>query len=200
MNRALCAAAVCLTAGAASANVTESHHGAGGLVSDSTGDPMVTQFNISVSNHAILKDVEQVMLQQFRYTFAGDLGITLTHVETGTSVVLLDRPGVPETEFGDSAQFVFPTYTWQDGGFVYDADVFDSFVTTTILGPVSGNLSDFAGEDTFGTWTLELIDYRAGGVGVLGGGWDIVFSTAPAPGALAALGCGGLLLRRRHRR
>ena len=35
-----------------------------------------------------------------KHAFVGDLTVTLTHQETGTTVTVLDRPGVPATTFG----------------------------------------------------------------------------------------------------
>ena len=111
-------------------------------------------------------------------------------------MTLLDRPGVPESTFGDSANFA-GDYWWTDGGFRYDEDVFDEEVTEMDLGPVMGNLSDFDGESKQGVWSLLIIDNAGGDTGGIQL-WSFVVNN-PSPGALALLGVAGLFGSRRRR-
>ncbi|MCH8824413.1 MAG: proprotein convertase P-domain-containing protein [Planctomycetes bacterium] len=155
---------------------------------------------IFVSDHGEILSMDIVSLIDFNHTWAGDLIIRLTHKDTGTSVTLLDRPGIPESNFGANADFA-GNYDWQDGGFVWDDMTFDGGVvpTNVIFGPVTGALSDFAGEDKFGTWSLTISDGAFLDVGSLGG-WGFTVTNVPAPGALALLGLAGLVARRKRTR
>ena len=45
------------------------------------------------------------------HTFVGDTRAQLTHVQSGTTVTLYDRPGVPATDFGCSGQNIQATFT-----------------------------------------------------------------------------------------
>lgn len=156
---------------------------------------------IFVDEHGAIASFDIFSLINFNHTWAGDLIIRLTHQETGTSVDLLHRPDF-DGEFGccgDSSDFG-GDYDWQDGGFVYDAVPYGGFVPTdVIMGPVFGSLSDFVGEDKFGTWTLAISDGAAGDLGSLGS-WGFTVTNIPAPGALALLGMAGLIGRRKRNR
>jgi len=196
MKRVLIISAVACIAGSAHAEMV--YFGQGGPLNDFNVDPGVTQFEILVPDHAEIASFKSISLFGFIHTWAGDLVITLTHEDTGFSVTLLDRPGVPESVFGDGADFS-GDYTWVDGGFFYDADLFDPTVDEHILGPVAGTFGSFDGIDKFGVWTLAIIDNAAGDTGSLGS-WNIVMNNVPGPGAFALLGLAGLIGRRRRLR
>ena len=97
------------------------------------------------------------------HTFVGDLGITLTS-PAGTTVTLLDRPGVPAGTFGcgdDNMDVVF-----SDAGSIDPENTCNGttpWLTGTVL-PVSA-LSAFDGESTLGVWTLTVSDGAAGDTG-----------------------------------
>jgi hypothetical protein len=197
MRRVVGLAAVACLAG--SAHAEKVYFGQGGDLIDFDVDPGVVQFQITVPDAGEIVSFKSVTLFDFNHTYAGDLVITLTHETSGLSVTLLDRPGVPESTFGDSADFV-GDYTWVDGGYFYDLDDFDVTVDEHVLAPVVGVLSTFDGIDKSGVWTLEIGDYAADDTGTLGS-WNIVMNNIPAPGALALLGLAGLtgLTERRRR-
>lgn len=166
---------------------------------DNGGEANPNRVELFVEEHGIIRTFDSFSLFGFSHTWAGDLIIKLTHKDTGTSVTMLDRPGVPESVFGDSADFL-GDYDWEDGGFIYDADIYGAFVpTNVIMGPVSGLLSDFAGEDKFGVWSLTISDNAAGDLGSLQS-WGFTVTNVPAPGVLALLGIAGLVGRRNRRR
>ena len=160
-------------------------------------NPNITE--IFVNEHGEILSFDIVSLFDFNHTWAGDLIIRLTHIDTGTSVTLLDRPGIPESTFGDSADFA-GNYDWQDGGFIYDADIYGSTVPTdVIMGPVNGALSDFAGEDKFGTWSMTIEDHDDSEYGTLEG-WGLTITLVPAPAALALFGIAGFISRPKRSR
>ena len=175
---------------------TKTYEGPGGDIPDN--DPNGLRSEIVIDESGEIASFKSITIFGFNHTWAGDLQIFLTHKDTGTTVTLLDRPGVPETGFGDSADFA-GDYDWIDGGFVYDADLFDEVVPNVDpFGPVQGTLNDFAGEDKLGTWSLTIIDNAGGDTGSIAG-WQMVINNVPAPGALALLGMAGLIGTRRRR-
>ena len=192
------AGAVLLSSSAFAGQQTYEGSGIEGWI-DNGGPDNPNRTEIIIGEHGAIASMDLVSLIGFNHTWAGDLIITLTHKDTGTSVTLLDQPGVPESTFGDAANFA-GNYDWLDGGFVYDADIYDTNVPTdVIMGPVSGALSDFAGEDKFGTWSLTISDNAAGDTGSLAG-WSFSITYVPAPGALALLGMAGFISRRKRNR
>lgn len=186
MRGTLIATVVFTLAGAAHAQDERSYQGPGGDIPDS--DPEGIRRQIVVDEHDAILRFDRVEIFGFVHPWAGDIQIFLIHEDTGTTVTLLDRPGVPESLFGDSANFA-GDYVWRDGGFVYDADVFNVSVPTDVeYGPVEGRLSDFAGEDKFGTWTLHVIDRGAGDAGRFGG-WELTLTSCACGPADVDLDC-----------
>lgn len=156
---------------------------------------------IFVDTHGAIASFDIASMFDFNQTWAGALVIKLTHKDTGTNVTLLDRPGVPPDEYccGDSADFA-GYYNWVDGGFIYDENIYDVYVPEdVIMGPVIGTLSDFSGEDKFGSWSLTIEDHEGGSSGSLGG-WGFTITIVPTPGALPLLAMAGLICRRKRNR
>ncbi len=89
------------------------------------------------------------------HTFPGDFIFDVTH--GATTVRLMDRPGVPATQFGcgqDGVDVVF------DDDSATDVETFCAPTSPGITGDLNpdGDLSDFAGDDVSGTWTLTVTD------------------------------------------
>jgi hypothetical protein len=182
-------------------NEIKAYTGPGGsLVDFSGGVNGVARFEIFVPDHGIIKSFQSVSLLGFNHTWAGDLSIVLVHKDNGVSVTLLDRPGVPQSTFGDSADFNGQStgpYNWADGGFVYDTDFFGATVTNHNLGPIPPSaLSQFVGKDKYGVWSLIITDFAAGDTGKIQG-WTITIQNVPGPATLAALALLGYRRRRR---
>ncbi|MEW5986603.1 MAG: choice-of-anchor Q domain-containing protein [Chloroflexota bacterium] len=99
------------------------------------------------------------------HTWVGDLVFTLTHLDTGTAVTLIDRPGAPPAPScnGDD---IDATLDDEAAGPVEDAC---SPTPPAISGSFIPNspLSAFDGEDLSGTWRLTAADLAANDVGTL---------------------------------
>ena len=189
-------------AGTAYGNLTKTYTGTGGPLVDFVGGVNgVARFEIFVPDHGIIKNFKSVSLIGFNHTWAGDLTIILRHKDNNLSVTLLDRPGFPQSGFGDSANFNGQTsgpYNWTDTGFVYDTDAFGIDVTNHSLAPIPPSaLADFNNKDKYGLWSLIITDFAAGDTGKLGS-WTITINNVPAPGAVALLGMLGFRRRRRR--
>ena len=109
--------------------------------------------------------------------WVGDLVVTLTHEETGTSVVLMDRPGVPASNWGCSGSDIDAVLDDQATDAVEDACGISS---PAIGGALRSDevLSAFEGEDITGTWTLTMTDLSSGVSGALEG-WGLFWNDPP---------------------
>ena len=94
---------------------------------------------------------------QVTHTWVGDLAFELTHDDTGTSALIFDRPGVPNTLFGCSGDNIDAVlYDSAPGGSV-EAQCLAG--VPTINGefvPDPDLLAAFAGEELTGKWTLAV--------------------------------------------
>jgi subtilisin-like proprotein convertase family protein len=97
------------------------------------------------------------------HTWVGDLSFELEHVDSGTLVPLLSRPGVPATTFGCSGDNIQATIN--DEGVDGAAESTCLAAVPTISGHLVGGdppntnlLASFDGEDLGGTWRLQVSD------------------------------------------
>ncbi len=100
------------------------------------------------------------------HTWVGDLIVTLTHDSTGTRVVLIDRPGVPATDFGCGVANIDATL---DDEAALPADDACAPVPPALSGRLRPNepLARFDGEGIAGTWTIRVSDNSPEDVGTL---------------------------------
>jgi len=123
---------------------------------EGVSDPFV------VGASGIITDLDVSLLAT--HTYVGDLIFTLTHEDTGVSVVMVDRPGVPLTTFGCSAD---------DIDLLLDDDAANPVETgcgSLNIGDAfqpNNPLSAFNGEDIGGTWTLTVVDLASPDPGTL---------------------------------
>ncbi|MAT96575.1 MAG: hypothetical protein CL608_05475, partial [Anaerolineaceae bacterium] len=106
------------------------------------------------------------------HAWVGDLSLVLTHQNTGTSVTLIDRPGVPASTYGCSGDNILATLSDEAAAPVENQC---GGSTPTINGTFSPNgaLSAFDGESSSGTWQLTVTDaYTSADAGTLNG-WSI---------------------------
>ncbi len=119
--------------------------------------------NVNVASGGELSDLNVSI--DASHTYVGDLIFTLTHDDTGTSVVMIDRPGFPASNFGCSNDNV--DVTMDDDGLAPVEGVCDP-------GPALGGtlipqnpLAAFNGEDLSGSWTLNVSDNAGQDLGTL---------------------------------
>jgi hypothetical protein len=117
-----------------------------------------------VSSNVALSDLDVYL--DVTHTWIGDLRVTLTHVDSGTVITLVDRPGVPNSSFGCSGDNIDATL--DDNAASPIEDECDSAVPT-----IDGRfrpqqpLSAFNGEIYGGQWRLTISDNAGGDVGTL---------------------------------
>jgi subtilisin-like proprotein convertase family protein len=115
----------------------------------------------AVPNHGTLTGLKAGL--RINHTWNGDVRVKLTH--NGTTVTLIDRPGVPGRDAGfnndgfdvlldDAASAAIESYN--SGG-------------PTVVGTYrpNGLLSAFNGQDAYGLWTLNVADLAAQDTGTL---------------------------------
>ncbi len=140
-------------------------------IPDST--PAGITSTITVGQAITLTDLQVAV--QIDHTWVGDLAISLTS-PLGTTVSLLDRPGVPASSFGcsnDNMDVVF-----SDAASVVPETSCPG-TTPWLSGPVLpvSALSAFDGQSTLGTWTLTVSDNAGGDTGQI-----VNWSLIPTPG------------------
>ena len=135
------------------------------------------------------------------HTYVGDLRVNLTHVETGTTVDVIDRPGVPALgEYGCSRSDIDATLSDAASSPVEDQCAVPAPAISGTFSPNSP-LSAFAGEGIDGFWRISLSDEAEGDTGQLVS-WCLEPTYVPEPGASVMLASGILLMlaERRFRR
>ncbi|MBL8230102.1 MAG: PEP-CTERM sorting domain-containing protein [Bryobacterales bacterium] len=165
--------------------------------------------DIVLSDPRIITGNFFVSLNNLAHTWPGDLVVTVTHVETGTTATLFDRIGLPQSTFGCATDFSLGNYTFSDSGSgplpcppnpipagTYRASRPDDtavFIANT-----------FNGLAATGTWRLSITDFFPGGDSGSLVNWtlnlDVADAEVPEPGTLAsvALGLAAAALWRRR--
>ena len=106
---------------------------------------------------------------QVTHTWVGDLDFNLSHDDTGTSALIVNRPGEPALgAFGCDGDDIDAILF--DGALGGDVEDQCAGAVPTIDGeftPSPDALSAFAGESLSGDWTLTVIDNAGGDTGTL---------------------------------
>jgi Ca2+-binding RTX toxin-like protein len=119
----------------------------------STGADAVSE--ITVDGSGVITDLDVGLV--ITHTWVGDLEVVLTHVDTGTWVILVENPGRDTSEFGCSGNNINATLS-DEASQPVDDQCLGS--TPTISGSVKPHdqLSAFDGESLGGTWELAVYD------------------------------------------
>ncbi len=114
------------------------------------------------------------------HPLVGDLSAILSHQETGTSMVLFDRPGFPALTAGCSLPDIDAALDDEAVSLVEEAC---SDVSPAIAGSLSPQekLAVFDGEYLAGTWRLLVVDGAAKNTGILQG-WSLIWTVDTAAG------------------
>jgi len=154
---------------------------------------VAAQDSLVIASSATIENLEPSL--KITHTYVGDLSVTLTHVDTGTSVLVVDRPGVPALgTFGCSRDDIDVILSDFGTGSVEDQCNVTSPAISDIRTP-NNPLSIFDGEDTAGTWQISVQDNVAADLGTLDE-WCLL---VPEPGSATML-CSGILLLWMERR
>ena len=115
------------------------------------------------------------------HAWPGDLTFTLSHQDTGTAVTIIDRPGVPASTWGCSADNILATLDDEAGTAVEGVCAGSPPAINGTFSP-NNALSAFDGENGNGTWVLTVADaYTSADAGSLNG-WSVeICTTGPVP-------------------
>jgi len=114
------------------------------------------------------------------HTFVGDLFISLYHATSGTTVVLLDRPGFPAAPGGCSGDNIRVTFS---DAAASAAEIQCEPIPPSIYGTFRPHqaLSAFNGDAIGGNWRLLVSDNAGADVGSLVS-WSLLPAFGPVPG------------------
>ncbi|HHB90955.1 MAG TPA: hypothetical protein ENK60_06565 [Anaerolineae bacterium] len=124
---------------------------------------------ITLTDSTQLQDLDIQL--DISHTYVGDLMVTLEHVDTGTTVTLIDRPGVPDSTYGCSGDNIDATI--DDYGPDGDAETMcnnNPAISGRVRGgdpPSSTLLAAFNGESLAGDWIITVSDHAGADTGTL---------------------------------
>ncbi len=127
------------------------------IIPSSGSGPIIITHSINITRRGMISAAEVALM--IEHSWVGDLIVTLTHVDTGNTVRLIDRPGRPASEFGCSLDDVratfsvsnFPTAEGSCQGAPSPAAISGFF-------SAEDSLEAFDGEDMRGEWKLTIED------------------------------------------
>ena len=110
------------------------------------------------------------------HSWNGHLVVTLKKEPSGPEVILIDRIGqpVPHDPDGFSSDGLYVLLDDEALESIEDRSFPDGSPVAGRYHPYPGQLSDFAGQDAYGTWTLRVYDVLAGETGTLTK-WGLIF-------------------------
>ena len=181
-------------------------------------NPTVAFSDIVVADNFLINDIT-VGLNAITHSWIGDLIVTLTHIDTSTTVDLFNRVGQTFLGGPNAGSDLNGTYNFNDaltgdlwtvassGGsnsfIIPGGDYFPTGVGSSAKVPM---LTTISGLPSSGTWRLNISDRSGSDVGTLGS-WSLNLqgsSPASVPGPLPLLGAGAAFgwsrrLRKRSR-
>jgi subtilisin-like proprotein convertase family protein len=134
---------------------------------------------ISIDDPRVILDLD-VRLEA-SHSWISDLIFTLTHEESGNSITLIDRPGIPDSSAGCSEDDIGAILDDEITGAVENKCSSTAAAISGIYRPVQP-LSSFEGEGITGTWILNVSDHNVHDTGTLDE-WCIaaVIDDVPSP-------------------
>jgi subtilisin-like proprotein convertase family protein len=149
------------------------HADPGLVIPDNESDGAVSCMTFSATD--AVQDLNAGLI--ITHSWPGDLVVTLTHDQTGTTVALMDRPGVPTTSLGCGQEGDDIEVTLDDEA-VAPVENVCATGSPTIAGTFRPNqpLSAFDGEELAGTWTLRAVDSAVSDTGALNA-WSMTVSS-----------------------
>ncbi len=132
-------------------------------------DPAGATSVLMVGDNVTLADLD--VRVNITHTFVGDIFITLTS-PMGTTVTLLDRPGVPASMFGCGDNNMNVTFDDESAGDLENLCA-GSDPWLDGPGPPVSPLTAFDGEMTAGTWTLTVSDNAGADTGQITD-WELI--------------------------
>lgn len=177
----------------ASAAQLETFTGSGGPINDLSDN----RFVIFIAHHGphMLWGYEL----DITHTWVGDLYVEVRHkTPNDYACVLIDRPGVPQSTFGNSDD-LDGVYAFSDGFTPIPETVGGSGVISAgAFGPAAGQTIRRMVADSFGEWSLLISDEVGGDEGMLRS-WSMSMLYIPTPGSagLALAACPLATKRRR---
>jgi subtilisin-like proprotein convertase family protein len=143
-------------------------------------DPAGVSDSITVGDTGTVDDLN--VWVEISHTWVGDLVVTLTHDDTGTSVVLIDRPGIPGSDVGCAGDDI--STALDDEADVTTEEVCQSSPPSIRWSNIPLEpLSAFDFESVQGTWTLHVSDNAGFDTGTLDAWGLIAAAKLPAPPA-----------------
>jgi subtilisin-like proprotein convertase family protein len=143
--------------------------GGGGAIPDDSTPGL----SVSINQPDSFTIAEVELDVNITHTWVGDLCVTLTHEDTGTSATVINRPG-------DNAGLICDTNGCcgcsddnigvsldDDAASNVNDECFGGGIFGTLQPDLGGLLSAFDGEDAAGTWTLTVNDNAGGDLGTL---------------------------------
>ncbi|MCO7227278.1 fibronectin type III domain-containing protein [Pleionea sp. CnH1-48] len=120
------------------------------------GDGNGATFSLMINEPGQLNDLNALI--NLNHTWVGDLIVTLEHVDTGTTVTLLDRPGRTTSGFGCSGNDINNIFD-DDGTLSAENDCTspNAYPADAVLIP-NDALAAFNGEDLAGEWRVFVSD------------------------------------------
>jgi hypothetical protein len=128
-------------------------------------DPGCVSDTMNIADATSITNLTVVI--QATHTWDGDLQFRLTHDDTATSAMVIDRPGYTTSGFGCSGDDYDVALNDANGTSVEDVC---EAVVPAIAGDLSSSpdaLSLFSGETLAGDWTMLVVDNAGGDTGTL---------------------------------
>jgi len=138
-------------------------------------DPYGIFHDITPYDQRLIVDLDVSL--RINHTWIGDLFVTLSHLESGKTATLIDRPGIPATNQGCEKDNIFAIL---DDEISSPAEGKCASSPAAISGIYQPNnpLSIFDGDSAAGTWQLNLSDNYQNDTGYLSS-WCLVASISP---------------------